>query len=354
MHDAPQPQGTREPSGDAPDLFVSFIDFSASPFALGDVLTWNVRVCCEALAAGSSAMDVVALTDPDKLGNAFQNFISPGNYLRLYTDILPAFYTNPMLRNLHHLRDRQGFERRMRAARENGQGIFPGFEKYEQGLRHREAIYNRHAVLNRHFAETRSLPRLTVTPSHRLWAEGFLKSYSPHAFAVTVHVRRREAETSIFGAALERDGSFEVWAEFFDEAQRRHPETLFLLLGKSDEWPRWLLRRSNVVILKTLGLGLMEELTMIQNSDLFMGLLSGPAVMAYLSEVPHALFVQPSHATVSAEILGIEEGAARLPFGGEHQTFHWQRSDKETLLAVFEEKLQALRGAEDSRQSEVR
>ena len=346
MHDALEQNAARESSGDSPDLFVSFIDFSASPFALGDVLTWNIRACCEALDAGATAMDVVALTDPDKLGNAFQNFISPVNYLRLYTDLLPAFYTNPMLRNLHHRRDREGFELRMRQAQANGQGQFPGFEKYEQGLRHREAIYNRHAVLNRHFERTGKLPRLVVPPAHRLWAEGFLKSHNPYAFAVTVHVRRREAETAIFGAALERDGSFDVWAEFFDEALRRHPETLFLLPGKADEWPRWLLRRSNVIILKTLGLGLMEELAMIQACDLFMGLLSGPAVMAYLSEVPHALFVQPSHAAISAEILGIGEGAPRLPFGGRHQTFHWQRPDKEALLAAFEEKFQALRGAE--------
>lgn len=322
---------------DAGDRFVAFIDFYASPFALGDILTWNMRVMCEALNAGKKAMDVVALTDPGSLGNASQCFfVTPHNYLRLYTDLIPAFYTNPMLAGFHHLRDRASFERRMGAAQANGQPMFPGLAKYEEGLRTREALYNRHHVMNSFHGEHGWLPRLTVPPSHAMWAENFLKSHNPEIFVVTVHVRRREAETHLFGAALDRDGDFGTWEAFFDEARRRHPETLFIVLGKSVEWPRRLMRRSDVIVLKALGLGLMEELAMIQASDLFMGLLSGPSTMAFFSRVPYSLFVQRGYEQASAEVMGVPVGEERLPFAEEDQIMLWEPATLDALLETFE------------------
>jgi len=332
--------------GDATDedVFAAFIDFSASPYALGDILTWNVRVCVEALAAGKGVMDVVALTDPEMLGNASQGFINHNAYLRLFLDLAPAFYTNPMLRGFNHLRDRAGFERLMDQARQDQRAIFPGHAKYAEGLQSRIAAYNGHTVINRFHRERGFVPRLVTPPGYRLWAESFLKSYSPDAFAVTVHVRRRETETHLFGAALARDGDFGDWEAFFDEAQRRHPETLFLILGKPSEWPKRLMRRANVVILKTLGLGMMEELAMIQASDLFMGLLSGPSTMAFFSDVPYALFVQQGYAESTAEVADIEAFSPRLPFAAGEQTLYWHSPTPENLLAAYEEKLLALRG----------
>ena len=327
------------------DVFVAFIDFSASFYALGDILTWIIRVCCEALNSGKKVMDVVVLTDPEMLGNAAQPFVDRNAYMRLYLDLVMAFYTNPMLRGFNHLRDRAEFERLMDEAKENNQAMFPGHAKYAEGLSTRIAAYSGHTVINRFCREHGYVPKLTTPPGYRLWAESFLKSYSPEVFAVTVHVRRREAESHIFRDALERDGVFSDWEAFFDEAQRRHPETLFLVLGKPTEWPRRLMRRSNVIILKSLGLGLMEELAMIQASDLFMGLLSGPSTMAFFSDTPYALFVQQVCAEYTAQITEIEMHATHLPFAGKEQTLHWQQPTPEALLAAFEGKLKALRGS---------
>lgn len=327
------------------EVFVAFIDFSASFYALGDILTWIIRVCCEALNSGKKVLDVVALTDPNLLGNKAQPFIDRNAYMRLFLDLVPAFYTNPMLRGFHHLRDRAGFERLMDEAKANNRAMFPGHAKYREGLDTRIAAYNGHTVINRFYREQGFVPRLTTPPGYRLWAESFLKSYSPEAFVVTVHVRQRVAESHIFRDALDRDGDYRVWEEFFDEATRRRPETVFILLGKPAEWPRRLMRRSNVIILKSLGLGLMEELAMIQASDLFMGLLSGPSIMAFFSETPYAQFVQSVCADYTAKLMEIEMGAPRLPFAGEHQTLHWEEPTTEALCRAFEAKLLALRGA---------
>lgn len=325
------------------DQFTAFIDFSASPFALGDILTWNVRVCCEAAQAGRSSMDVVALTDPDMLGNAFQNFITRSNYLRLFMDLIPAFYTNPMLRHFHHLRDRGSFEGLMGAAESRGLPMFPGRFKYDEGLACRQGVYNRHHVMNRFFREKGWIPRLTVPPAHRVWAENFLKSQGADVFAVTVHVRRRETETHMFGAALDRDGDYEVWEAFFDEAMRRHPETRFIILGKSVEWPRRLMRRSDLVLLKTLGYGLMEELALVEASDLFMGLLSGPSTMAFFTGVPYSLFVQQGYAGLSAEVVEVAVGERALPFAAPDQVLIWEPPAFESLLDTFEEQYDAFR-----------
>ncbi len=330
--------------------FTGFIDFSASPFALGDILTWNVRVCCEALIAGKRTVDVVALTDPEMLGNAYQNFITRNNLLTVYLDLSLAFYANPLLNSFNHLRDRKSFERLMQTAHRDDQPMFPGVAEYRAGLRARNALYSSHLVMNRFFREYGYLPKLKVPHAHRAFADGFLKSYGPDVFAVAVHVRRRAADAqAMFGATLERDGDYEVWEAFFDEARRRHPETVFVVLGKGAEWSRRLLRNKSLIFLKCLGFGLMDELATIQASDLFMGLLSGPSTMAFFSDTPYALFVQQSYAQTTAEVVGVEQGAACLPFAGENQTLLWRQPTLENLLEAFEDKFAALRSQESPR-----
>lgn len=333
------PERVREP--DRP--FAAFMDFAASPYALGDFLTWNVRVCCEALAAGANVVDVVALTDPDKLGNIFQDFANKSNYLRFFLDLLPAYYTNPMLRHFRHVRDRGAFERLMERARAGGQGQFPGFKKYEEGLRAREARYYGHWFMNRFYREHGFIPGLTVPPAWAAWARAFRTALGPGTLAVTVHVRRREADTDLFGCALERDGDFAVWEAFFTAMVARHPEVRFLLLGKPSEWPRRLLCHPAVTVLKTLGCGLMEELAMIQAGDLFMGLLSGPSTMAFFSDTPYALFVQEAHAPFTVEVLEVAKGFHRLPFAGPGQQLIWEPPSFARLVAAFEEQYAALR-----------
>lgn len=327
------------------DRFTGFIDFSASPFALGDILTWNVRVCCEALSAGRKAVDVVALTDRELLGNAYQSFLTRHNLLCTYLDLAAAFYVNPLLRGFTHLMDRASFERRMRAAASDNQPMFPGTREYEAGLRTRNALYSSHLPMNRFYREHGHLPRLKVPQAYLAQAENFLESCGPEAFAVVVHVRRRVGEAhALFGGTLERDGDFGVWEAFFAEARRSHPETVFVILGKGVEWSRRLMRDQKLVFPKCLGLGLLDELAMIQAADLFMGLLSGPSTMAIFSEAPYALFVQQNYAKITAEVVGVEQGAACLPFACAHQTLVWKPPTLENLLAAFEEKYAALHG----------
>lgn len=325
--------------------FLGFIDFSASPFALGDILTWNVRVCCEALAAGKSSVDIVALTDPVTLGSAYQRFVNHFNQLPLYLDLAAAFNANPMLRNFTHLRDRASFERLMREAYSRGEPMFPGILEYERGVLTHKGLYCSHHVMNRFFHDRGFLPRLRTPQAYREQAEELLRSHGPDAFAVAVHVRRQVADAhSTSGGMVERDGNYDVWEAFFDEAQRRHPETVFVVLGRAVEWPRHLLRRRDIVLLKCLGLGLLDELAMIESCDLFMGLVSGPSTMAFFSDTPYALFVQEHYAPTTAAVVEVEEGAARLPFACANQTLLWEPPTLENLLAAFEEKYAALRG----------
>jgi len=124
---------------------------------------------------------------------------------------------------------------------------------------------------------------------------------------------------------------------------KTYPHVKFIVLGRPLEWPDDFFRRSNVLILKTLGYGLMEELAMVRECDLFMGSNSGPAVMAIFGDSPYLIFHHNKNFQYTARLYEVEPGTEILPFAAAHQTIKWIRPDADTLVSMFAEKIQRLR-----------
>jgi hypothetical protein len=318
------------------EVFAAFWDFAASPYALGDILTWNMRVCVEALATGRNRLDSYVLLDPQSPSNRYQSYINTNNYHKYAADIFPAFLVNPMLRNIHFLQDRESLLTLM--IHKSRQAVFPTLEKHLHGYKFSDALYSTHDKMNLFYQKHGYLPKLSVPESIRLWAKNFLKSYPPETVFVCVHMRHRSSETDM-SADLFRDADFDVWLEFFKTIQRRRSEVIFITVGRPAEWPRDLYKQRNVILLKTLGYGLLEELAMIQECDLFMATNSGPAVMAVFGDKPYVIFQHPENAKISAHFWGIPKGTQRLPFGKENQIIKWNTVTVNDLIEAVEEHL---------------
>lgn len=271
------------------DLDLAFLDLSIAACPLVEVLAWSVRVWCEALSVGKRFVDAVVLTGGSRA--AF--------------DALPGCYVSPGLRNLTHLGDRAAFDTLRLAV--GGKTTADGH----------------HAVINRYFADTGNIPRLAAPPATRIWAEGFLKSYNPRSLVVTVQA----------GPGSEK-AAFEA---FLEAARNRHPETLFLVLGPEEGWSARTRRRSDIIFLERLGLGLLERLALLQAGDGFFGMPGGPAGMACFSDLPYVLFLPPETAARSARALDVSPGTPALPFAGPGQRLCWESADADTLLGIFAE-----------------
>lgn len=327
--------------------FKAFLDFAGSPYALGDILTWNMRVCVEALYAGKEQTDVWVLSDPENPSNKYQFYINGLNHQKYLLDLMPAFFTNPMLRNIHFLHERAELDRLVFDSHVREEPFFPNMEKYVSGYRTRSALYSNHDLINAWYREKGWVPKLALPKGVRTWAENFLKSYNPNCVIVAVHLRNRRYETETFAADVFRDADFDVWSAFFERARQSFPQVVFLLAGRPIEWPRSFHRRGNLIPLKTMGYGLMEELAMIQCSDLFMATNSGPAVMAVFSETPYVIFQRKENASLTSRFWGVEEGAKRLPFATELQSVFWGEIKVEDIERELAEKLEAIQGKKD-------
>jgi hypothetical protein len=94
-----------------------------------------------------------------------------------------------------------------------------------------------------------------------------------------------------------------------------------------------------VISLRTLGLGLGHELSLMLRSDLFIGTSSGFAALANFSEVPYFITKMNPGA---CRAFAIAPGSERLPFAGERQILVYEPETRELLMRLLERGLQGV------------
>ena len=244
-----------------------------------------------------------------------------------------------MLRDFHLYQDRESLEMEVFYKNITDQAMFPDFKEQIAAYRKAYGLYNSHASINAFYKKNGFIPRLKVPMAYQTWARDFLKNHNPNSLFVCIHLRNRGQHRDQTLAELYRDGDFDLWLKFIDIAYKRYPDVKFIVLGRPMEWPREYFHRQNLLILKSLGYGLLEELAMIGECDLFMATNSGPGVMAIFGEKPYVLFQPDQNATYTAEVYGIDIGQAALPFALPEQTICWKIPDLDDLLFALEEKI---------------
>ena len=146
-------------------------------------------------------------------------------------------------------------------------------------------------------------PAKTLTPVRIvgppvIWARTMLAGL-PGPSRVAVHLK------SVAGAQSNADP--EAWAAFF----ARHPTTGFALIG-NDPVVEAVAGLDNVGIAARAGGRLVHFLALMQESDAFMGMMSGPCNFALTGDRPYSIFKNPDH---HAAEMAIELGEGeRYPF----------------------------------------
>ncbi len=331
--------------------YCAVYDFELMPYALGDVLTWNVQNAIRCEEAGRERVDVFICMDERYPSSIYQRgLVTAENCGLFFNELFGAFGTHPRLGSILIHRRREEMLERLRQASAGDAANSESLGDYERALASRENeaalieyftkyIYF-HERINAFAKRHGGIPLLRPSIGCEPDVAGLVTKRFAGKRIVVVHVRLRRLDAGYGGEhTYSRDSDFLGWYEFFREAERKHPDVQFVVLGRLQEKPLELLRLPNVMSLRTLGLGLGHELTLMLRSDLFIGTSSGFAAMANFSEIPY--FITKLNRE-SCNAYRIEPGAERLPFAMERQVLVYEPETRELLMRLLERGLQGV------------
>jgi hypothetical protein len=325
--------------------FCGVYDFELLPYALGDVLTWNVQTSLRCEAGGRDHVDVFVCVDRRNPSSIYQrNLVTGENCGLFFSELFGAFGTHPRLGSIFVFHERERLLAELRR-------IAPGdalneevLADYERVLVRREDegalneyfikyIYT-HDEINRFAKAHGRIPLLHASAGCEPDTAGLIETLFAGKRIVVIHPRLRRLDQGYGGAHTNwRDSDFLEWYEFLRAAERRHPDVAFVVVGRLQEKPLEILKLPNVVSLRTLGLGLGHELSLMLQSNLFIGTSSGFAAMANFSETPY--FITKVNEE-SCNAYGIPPGCERLPFARPDQILVYEPETTDLLLRLLE------------------
>jgi hypothetical protein len=330
-----------------PPPYVAIYDFGLLPYALGDVLTWNVQTAVRAAEAGRTQVDIYICADPEERAFPTQRepVIEENAFLHL-NEMLGAFGTHPFLGDIYIYRSRGRVLERLRSLAKDDALLRGSLLEYENATSNdddeikvsyfRRNIFS-HTRLNERHARGGAIPLLGPSRGCESDVEGVVTRLLGGKRVVVIHPRLRRLDLG-FGdeRSYNRDSDFLVWYSFLRDSAHTHPETQFVVMGRLQEKPLELLRLNNVTSLRTLGLGLGHELTLLRHADLFIGTSSGFAAMANFCEVPYFITRTTRR---SCQAYDIPEGSPSLPFAAPNQILVYEEETAALLSSLLDKGL---------------
>jgi len=316
------------------------------PYALGDILTWNVQTAISCELAGFQKVDIYICIDKKYPSNLFQfDVVNSDNYLLFLSELLPAFFTHPFLANLFifnsrvDLLDIVNFKKT-----KNNNNIKSILHEYEKAISNNKnskflidyfnSIISNHKKINLFFKNNNRIPLLQSSLSCLPDILGLLRNQFSNKHIVTIHQRLRRLDIGYGGNhTIDRDSNFLEWYNFFKLSLVKFPNVQFFILGRLQEKPLEILRLPNVTSLRTFGMGLGHELTLMLNCDLFIGSSSGFAAMANFSHIPYYLIEMNVNSCAAYDI---SFGTDRVPFGLDNQKLIYDKISSDLLLKFLE------------------
>lgn len=322
--------------------YYAIYDFGIFPYALGDVLTWNVQTAIKAADAGRQSVDVLINIDPDHPASIFQSdFITADNCSLLFNELFGAFGTMPGIGNVQIFRSRCELLDYLSVVAADDDVVHQVVEDYKAIVAQSDDVdavaayfikcINSHNLLNDYAQiQGKQVPFLQPSLGCMPDIRNLVDNHFCDKRIVVVHPRLRRLDTGMEGThTYHRDSDFTSWIEFFKEAGEKFPQVQFFIVGRLQEKPLAFLRQPNVTSIRLFGMNLGHELTLMLESDLFIGTSSGFAALANFSSVPY--YITGMNAA-SYQAYEIEEGAKTLPFACKNQYLMRGRETKEDLI----------------------
>jgi len=346
--------------------YCAVYDFGLFPYALGDVLTWNVQTAIRCEELGRERVDAYVCVDERQPPNLFQkDLITADNCELFFNEVFGAFGTHPSPGNVFLFRRRDEMLERLREAcsgdvgnaedlaeygraladyqralaiRDNGKSVLVGWPALM--IEYFTKSIHSHERINAYAAAQGRIPLLLPSMGCEPDVTGLLAKRFAGNRIVAIQMRLRRLDAG-YGAehTYWRDSNFLEWYEFLKETGKTHPDVQFVVMGRLQEKPLELLRLPNVISLRTLGFGLGHELSLLLRSDLFIGTSSGFAALANFSEVPYFITKMNPGA---CRAFAIAPGSERLPFAGERQILVYEPETRDMLMRLLERGLQGV------------
>lgn len=328
--------------------YCAIYDFELMPYALGDVLTWNVQTAIRCKNLGRKQVDVYICMDERYPASIYQRgTISADNCALFFNELFAAFGTHPKLGEIFVYRHRETMLEQLYEVSKADPASAAALADYECALANRnnesalidyftKYIYY-HEGINAFAKKHEGIPLLRPSLGCGPDVNGLINKCLAGKKIVAIHMRLRRLDAGYGGEhTYTRDSDFLEWYEFLREAGEKYPAVQFVAMGRLQEKPLELLRLPNVMSLRMIGLGLGHELTLMLRSDLFIGTSSGFAAMANFSEIPY--FITKMNRE-SCNAYRIEPGCERLPFAKERQILVYEPETRGLLMRLLEQGL---------------
>lgn len=321
-------------------------DFSLFPYALGDVLTWNVRTAMAAHEAGAEACKVVVLTDPKRPHSIFQTSPDREQYPLFLTELQPAFFAHPNASSFHFFQDRKEFDAYVEHLKKQKeispdewaehQKVLSSSDIYAHSERYFMERICHQAPINAFFQKHGFIPKLRCVSGCEYDVDALIDAQGEDSVIVTTQFRLRSLDQAIPDYETFRNADPTAWEEFFLRAAEKYPQVKFFLLGRIQEKPMRILSLPNVISPRALGLNLGHEISLLLRSDFYLGSSSGFAQLANFSDTPYTIVKMNQRA---CDAYAIPFGAERLPFASQNQKLAYGDETAELLLSFLEEHL---------------
>lgn len=305
-------------------------DLRYAPYALGDVLTFVANLQSLAVLKKCSKVSLLIALTRDNPSNKIQKHkVTIQTYPHAILNLYPAFLCGSEIDEISFLENRRHLNKKFFQSLFS-KNIFVWPNIFNHSRQHLK--YWSHSPMNEAFKKFGYFPRLNAPKGYEDSYKKILEHpKSKGKIPIAVNIRQRALTSD--PAAVHRDSNIEVWKVFFDACKIKHPQYCFFILGGYDEWERKLYNFENLLIPRAFGFGLVEELSLLFKSKLFMGTNSGFANAAAFSNIPHLITsIEDAHAAHA----DIKVGDVMHPFAGKNQVLLWEKETPQNLMYWFE------------------
>lgn len=188
-------------------------------------------------------------------------------------------------------------------------------------------------ILYEHYKKSGSNINLVCRPFLTQWAkEYFLNNIYP-AIPVTVNIRNNPAYQH------HRNANLDAWLELFRYCQSKYSVKFIVICAQSEIDERFR-ELDNVICSKDNFAGIDQELALIQNSALHMGVGSGPMSMAWFGKRPYLMVntkYPKGYFAHDDMLVPINYNVSRFCFGSDFQRISSERETAVFLIEQFSE-----------------
>jgi hypothetical protein len=308
---------------------LGILDFRYAPVALGDTVTWLTKLQVLAHTHNLNDVELLIAAPPGAWSSA--PYINAYNYPAALQNIFPAILCAPMATSvrLFTTPTPQSYAQRMIGAMLSGAPTWPGMVSHLK----RNMDYHSHLKINEFFERNRWIPKLGPPKGFATETEAFRQKYLAGRDPIILNIRHSAFTDS--PDSLKRDSPGDVWYEFLRLAIARWPTAYFVLVGDFGSWERRIALLPNVIVPRTLGLGLGHELSLMLGGIPFFGSSSGFAAVATFSDVPYCIMRYQYGATGYLKGIGFPAGSDHFPFASNNQWLSWVPETVDLLQEMF-------------------